>query len=538
MSDVAKILIVDDERFHLNVMADLLSDNYNVLVAKNGPRALEIASTEPVPDLILLDILMPEMDGYEVCRQLKKNTETQHIPVIFLTVKSDVEDETLGFEQGAVDYITKPFSAPIVKARVNTHLILSKALSDLERQNEFLEQRVSERTQEIVLANEKHEKLQLRLQGTQKLESIGLLAGGIAHDFNNILTAVSGFSQMAYYDLQSGEYEKAEKNLEDISASSERAAALIKQLLEFSRGIPSKPQLLQPNGVVLDTIKLLRPILPTMIKLDVALKDDVSNILFDKVQMHQVLMNLCINARDAMNNSGNLAIAVRQVSILEGECSACHQSVSGEFVVLEVKDSGSGINAEQLEHIFTPFFSTKEIGKGSGMGLSVVNDIVHKHHGHILLKTAPDEGATFQVLFSPASDLEALAARSNRQFHGAGKHILLVSDDASVPMLLKELLDVSGYHVTIYNDSLAALVAITDAPSRFDLVITDQDMPEMTGQALAAAVTAAHVSLPFIICLDDHGEGSEEALYSGTDRVLQKPLQSDVLMKMVGSLLP
>jgi len=150
VNSLARILIVDDERFHLNVMADLLGDEYKIIVAKSGERALKIAASETPPDLILLDVLMPEMDGYEVCRQLKANGITQHIPVMFLTVKGDVADETHGLSLGAVDYITKPFSPPIVKARVKTHLALTQALSALEEQNECLEHAVEERTLEVV----------------------------------------------------------------------------------------------------------------------------------------------------------------------------------------------------------------------------------------------------------------------------------------------------------------------------------------------------------------------------------------------------
>ncbi len=532
MNDVARILIVDDERFHLNVISDLLADNYNVLVAKSGCRALEIASSDPIPDLILLDILMPEMNGYDVCQQLKTNKKTEHIPVIFLTVKSDIEDETCGFEHGAVDYITKPFSAPIVKARVKTHLMLSQALNDLEQQNEYLEQRVSERTQEIILANEKHEQLQLRLQCAQRLESIGLLAGGIAHDFNNILTAVSGFSSLIQYELQSGEYEEAEENIKYIKIASMRAEGLVKQLLEFSRGIPNKPQLIQPSEMVAETIKLLRPVLPAMIKLEIALKDKVPEILFDKVQMYQVVMNLCINARDAMNDHGHLSISMKYKHAIKGRCSACHQPISGDFVVLEVKDNGSGMDIEQLKHIFAPFFSTKEEGKGSGMGLSMVNDIVHKHHGHILLETAQGAGSTFQILFPPSYAPEV----PNERFNGAGKHILLVSEDISVTMLLKELLDANGYCVTIYNNSQAALVEITGTNSPFDLVIIDQNMSHMTGQALAASIPA-NINLPLIVCVAEQSNNVVKEGSSGINKILQKPLQNTVLMRSIASLL-
>ncbi len=149
MDEISKILIVDDERFHLNVMVDLLNEDYKIVVAKSGQKALEIAFSEQPPDLILLDVIMPDMDGYEVCQRLKSSELVCHIPVIFLTIKSDVEDETRGFSLGAVDYITKPFSPPIVRARVQTHLMLRRALLELEQQNEKLEKKIQERTKDI-----------------------------------------------------------------------------------------------------------------------------------------------------------------------------------------------------------------------------------------------------------------------------------------------------------------------------------------------------------------------------------------------------
>ncbi|VAW89784.1 hypothetical protein MNBD_GAMMA18-2476 [hydrothermal vent metagenome] len=537
MNEMRRILIVDDERFHLNVMADLLGENHNILIAKNGLRALEVAVASPVPDLILLDILMPEMDGYEVCRRLKNDERTRHIPVIFLTVKSDVEDEAYGFDLGAVDYITKPYSAPIVKARVMTHLALSRALCELEQQNELLEKRVSERTQEIVQAHEIQEKLQLCLQRAHKMESIGLLAGGIAHDFNNILTAVEGFSSIAKYDLQAGEYESAEQNIDDIVTASGRASELVQQLLAFSRGVPSKPQVVQPAGIISEAITLLRPVLPALIRFDVSLDEAVPDILFDKVQMHQVVMNLCINARDAMNGQGHLALSLTRQQKVKGKCSACQNDFEGDFVVLEVTDNGSGLSEEQVKNIFDPFFTTKAEGKGTGMGLSVVNDIVHKHQGHIQLETTLNQGSTFKLLFPLIPVATETPPRAIAYLSGPDKNILLVSDDVGVSMLWKELLDVSGYQVSIRNTGQEALDLIKSPASYIDLVIVDQSMKGMSGEELAAAVVAEELELPVIVCENNGGVEVVGHNSMGVSTILRKPIQSEVLMGEISSLL-
>jgi len=536
MNDIPKILIVDDERFHLNVMIDLLGDDYKVLVAKNGERALELAASEPQPDLILLDVLMPEMDGYEVCRRLKQDEKTRHVPVIFLTVKSDVADETYGFDLGAADYITKPFSPPIVKARVGTQLALGRALWELEQQNERLEQRVRERTQEIVRSQEERERLQLRLQRVQKMESIGLLAGGIVHDFNNILNAVWGFADIALLELKVGNHREAAECIADINIACERATGLVQQLLAFSRGVPGKPQPLQPADSVRTSIKLLRPVMSSLIRLDASLDDAVPAILFDKVQMHQVVMNLCINARDAMNNQGNLSVSIQYLSGVAAECSACHDRISGDFVVLEVKDSGSGISAEQIENIFEPFFSTKKVGKGTGMGLSVVNEIMHKHQGHIVVETEMGKGTVIRLLFPPAREVEMQQAEddaSAMQVVVAEKHILLVDDDISVAMLLKELLESSGYRVTIHNDSLKALAALKAQPKSFDLVIADQSLPDMTGTELAASIVGENIKLPVIVCTEEAFPPPEASLARGVATILSKPLHSGKLVQEI-----
>lgn len=537
MNEMRRILIVDDERFHLNVMADLLGENHNILIAKNGVRALEVAVTSPVPDLILLDVLMPEMDGYEVCRRLKSDERTRHIPVIFLTVKSDVEDEAYGFDLGAVDYITKPYSAPIVKARVMTHLALSRALCELEQQNERLERRVSERTQEIVQAHEIQEKLQLCLQRAHKMESIGLLAGGIAHDFNNILTAVEGFSSIAQLDLQAGEYESAAQNIDDIVMASGRASELVQQLLAFSRGVPSKPQVVQPAAIISEAITLLRPVLPALIRFDVLLDEKVPDILFDKVQMHQVVMNLCINARDAMNGQGQLTLSLAHQPELKGKCSACQEDFEGDFVVLEVTDNGSGLSEEQVKNIFDPFFTTKAEGKGTGMGLSVVNDIVHKHQGHIQLETVLNQGSTFKLLFPLIPVATETPPRAIAYLSGPDKNILLVSDDVGVSMLWKELLDVSGYQVSIRNTGQEALDLIKSAASHIDLVIADQSMKGMSGEELAAAVVAEELELPVIVCENNGGVEVVDHNSAGVSTILRKPIQSEVLMGEISSLL-
>jgi len=544
MDDIAKILVVDDERFHLNVMAGLLGDDYKVVVAKNGKRALEIANTLSQPDLILLDVLMPEMDGYEVCRQLKSNAATRHIPVIFLTVKRDVADETRGFNLGAVDYITKPFSPPIVAARVHTHLALNRALNELTQQNQCLEKRVHERTEEIIRAQEERERLQLQLQQAHKMEAIGQLTSGIAHDFNSILSTITGFADLALLDLESAQYDELPSYLEDICSASERAGELIRQLLALSRGRPGKPQHLNPVATVRETIRLIRPVFPASIKMHMELNETVPAILFDKVQMHQVIMNLCINARDATSDQGSLTVRLAYRQGMTAKCSTCGDEICGDFVELAIADTGTGVSEEPLQNIFDPLFSTKDADTGTGMGLSVIRDIVHNHHGHIAVETQLGEGTTFRLMFPAlqnssvdANPAEPAEHRNPVQQATDEKHILLVGDDVSVSMLLKELLEINGFRITLYNDSTKALEAIKAQPDKFDLLITDQNMPNMTGSVLAETALATRFHMPVILCRQGPPTEPDTTLEHELVTVFTKPLQVDELFSAIHELL-
>ena len=541
MDEPSKILIVDDERLHLNVMIDLLGEEYKLLIAKNGPRALEIAVSEPPPDLILLDVLMPEMNGYEICQQLKANQRTRAIPVIFLTVKRDVADETLGFSLGAVDYITKPFSPPIVKARVHTHLALNKATRELANQNEILEHKVHQRTQQIIATQEQHQRLQIRLQQAQKLETIGLLTGGITHDFNNVLATILGFADLALVNLNNNPNEKLAKYINHILNAGERGKELVQQLLAFSRGMPMKTQPLNLSDIVTDVLDLLKPILPATVELKAELDNYAPQVILNNIQMHQVVMNLCINARDAMQDKGILSVTINFHNNIDAECSACHVPFSGDFVELSVADTGSGIKPELLNKIFEPLFTTKTIGKGTGMGLSVVNDIIHAFNGHILIETDVHNGSCFRILFPPAhADVLHIKEDNTaekpieKQTTPSGNHILLVHDDLSIALFGKELLELNGYRVTVLTDSAKALDAIITHPGEYNMLIANQDMPHIKGEALAAALNEQQNGLPIILCDGNYEHQASLEPYT----VLTKPVQSEQLIRVVQRLLP
>lgn len=256
---------------------------------------------------------------------------------------------------------------------------------------------VTDMSNELIAAKEQ-QVLQQQLQQAQKMESIGQLTGGIAHDFNNILSSVIGFTELSLEHTNNKD-EVLHDYLSEILIAGERAQDVVKQMLTFSRGIAGKLKPLALSQMIKETIKLLRPTIPASLIITTEIDDRIPKINADIVLFHQLLMNLCINARDAMHNIGELTIFVYQQSINGDYCASCFEPIVGDYVVLAIQDSGEGITTEKLSNIFEPFFTTKAVGKGSGMGLSMVHGIIHDHHGHVIVHSEPGKGTRFEIFF-------------------------------------------------------------------------------------------------------------------------------------------
>ncbi len=541
ISNESTILIVDDQPENIDVLSNILRADYKVKAAINGEKALEIIQQKQLPDLILLDIMMPGVDGYEVCRQLKSDSHTCDIPVIFVSALQNVDDRVTAFTAGGVDYITKPVQPEEVRARVQTHIQLKKMQQQLKQSNDDLEEKVKERTLEletaytdlhdshlkivesenkyrslleaapdaVLLVNEQgliemvnheasrlfdysaeellgqsveilvpdtandhvshrlnymsepkisgqkigginrnlklhalrkdgheipvdislspvetndgikvivdvrdnteREQLNAQLQQAQKMESIGHLTGGIAHDFNNMLASILGFTQLSILMNEELQSEKLNEYLQEINKAGERARDLILQMLSFSRRNVDKEHLpVEPEHLIKEVVTMLRPMLPSSIKIICTLDSEAPKIKVDPVKLHQVLTNMCINARDALLGQGQIELKLRLRKFESEICASCHNPVSGEFVEIMIIDNGSGIDDENIKNIFDPFFTTKEVGKGTGMGLSVVHGIMHDHMGHVLIDSVLDKGTTFCLLFPPAKEVERI----------------------------------------------------------------------------------------------------------------------------------
>jgi len=385
-------------------------------------------------------------------------------------------------------------------------------------------------------AEEARGRLEAQLRQAQKMEAIGQLTGGIAHDFNNILQSVLGNLTLAEERIEELGDAKLARYLERAQLSAQRGRELIQQMLTFSRGRRGEPRLMALAPLVAEATKLLRPSLPATIEVSMELSDEAPPVKVDPVQAEQVLLNLCINARDAMSGHGTIGLAVRQALASPQLCTACRQRFAGHFVELAVRDSGPGIEAAVLDRMFEPFFSTKEVGKGSGMGLSMVHGIVHEHGGHIIVETEPGKGALFRVLLPAgagrAAD-EAKPAPRKVKPKLAGS-VLVVDDEDMILEFMGDLLSGWGLEVTLKSSGLEAKHAFAAEPQRYDLVLTDQTMPRVTGLELARQIRAIRPDTP-VILYTGYGEhiAEHELAAAGVRALARKPVEPAELFTLL-----
>jgi CheY-like chemotaxis protein len=343
---------------------------------------------------------------------------------------------------------------------------------------------------------------------TYRLEALGRLAGGIAHDFNNILGAISGFVELAVSRLGSVEPETILGYLKKSQESSERAKQLIKQLLVFSLGPEiqsSSPQ--DFVKVVADSMEMIRSMLPSSITFKIHLPDRPLQVVCDPVQIEQLLLNLCINARDAMDNKGQIEVTLEPYRAEGVRCVICPDRVEGDWISLSVRDSGRGILELDKERVFEPFFTSKDREKGTGLGLSVVHGIVSGYKGHILVDSKPDIGTCFRILlppYLPVSKSDESEPEPPVQLEDlpstAGMKILVVDDEASMRQLFYEYLVSEGYEVCLAENGKAALEQLREIDFAMDLILTDQTMPHMTGLELVQTLRDQGCDLPVVLC--------------------------------------
>ncbi|MFZ5763523.1 MAG: response regulator [Thermodesulfobacteriota bacterium] len=375
-------------------------------------------------------------------------------------------------------------------------------------------------------AAENNERLEAQLRQAQKMEAIGTLAGGIAHDFNNILTAIIGYAELLRYDLVPGS--EASAKLEEIAKASNRARELVRHILTFSRNKASHREPLQVEPLVKEAVKLLRATIPTTIDIRQHLAPDCPMVLADPTQLHQVVVNLCTNAAQAMEHQGNgtIDLSLTCEEIRDNERAGRLGIESGRYLCLAVRDNGPGIAPEVMEHIFEPYFTTKEFGKGTGMGLAVVHGIVRGCGGGVEVQSEPGQGAVFRLYF-PAVEaaVEPPAANKEEPAPGGSERLLFVDDEEMLVRLARSLFTGLGYRVTAMTSSLEALTLFRQNPAAFDCIVTDQTMPALSGLAFAREALAIRPDIPVVLCTGYSAVVDEDkAKDAGIRAFVQKPL--------------
>ncbi|MCY1274983.1 Adaptive-response sensory-kinase SasA [compost metagenome] len=393
---------------------------------------------------------------------------------------------------------------------------------------------------ELKQAEAQRAELAQQLRRSQRMEAIGHLAGGIAHDFNNLLTGMLGYTVMAQELAEQLSDERLGHYLTRVQRSAEKARDLIQQMLTFSRGSRGRPQPVVLTERVGAFIKLVESSLPASVEIETHLAAELPPVLADPLQLEQVLMNLCINARDAMTGSGRLRVTLEARQAGQGLCASCLQAFGGQYVVLSVSDSGPGIAAPVREHMFEPFFTTKSGGQGSGMGLSMVHGIVHEYSGHIQVDSHPGVGSTFRI-FLPAmaadtprqaeADAPGQPLQQPRQLAG---RVAVVDDEAAVAEFMEDRLGAWGLQVRCFVDAELACGVLCADPFAWDYVILDQSMPRLSGLQLARRLLAVRADLPIVLYSGFSDQLSEAQVQAeGVRALLAKPLDLERLHRLL-----
>jgi len=381
-------------------------------------------------------------------------------------------------------------------------------------------------------------KIEDQLRQSSKMESIGTIAGGIAHDFNNLLFMIVGNAELALEDIP--EWNQTYANLEEIKTASLRASDIVKQLLNFSRKTDQKFIPIGAVTVIKDTLKFLRAAIPTTVEIQRHLPDTDITVMADPIQINQLLMNLCTNASQAMEKTGGtLEITVENEVLTEDSVNNYPDLTTGEHVKITVSDTGPGIDPETIDRIFDPYFTTKDVGKGSGMGLAVVHGIVNSHNGAITVDSELGKGATFTVLFPVVSDEPVMEAKpSSDKIPRGNETILFVDDEESITIMIRQMLERLGYQVETQLNPEEALELFKSKPQDIDLVITDMTMPQMTGVSLSKKLKTVRSDIPVIICTGHSSLIDEDkAKELGIDAFAIKPIVKKDIAKAIRKVL-
>ena len=380
--------------------------------------------------------------------------------------------------------------------------------------------------------------LEAQLRQAKKMETIGTLAGGISHDFKNILTPILGFTDLVMQTLP--ETHEVQEDLQKILTAARRANELVNQILTFSRQTEAEKRPINLNQIIEESIPLLRATIPTTIDIDLDISSNSSFILADETQIQQVIMNLCTNAYHAMEElGGSMSVKLSEKEFYESQTLGSTTIEPGKYVVLKVADSGKGISKENIDRIFDPFFTSKKVGKGTGLGLSVVHGVITKQRGVIHVESEIDFGTTFTIYlpyYDKGDEHVSAPVRVSNSIRGEEK-ILVVDDEEINAFVLKRMLSNLGYKITFTADSEEAAQMIKTNPKQFDLIITDQTMPRLTGLELASIANEVRANFPVIIITGSMELIHQKEKYTQVRDILVKPFEINDINRAIRKIL-
>jgi signal transduction histidine kinase len=473
-----RILYIERSEADIDLTAAYLAEHAPHLqldIVRSASEGLELLQRTPV-DLVLIDLRMPGMDTLDFLRQLRRRN--QSVPVVVVTGRGDETTAVAALKLGAYDYICKREGYLTQVPYAIDNAIDRFHLTQLNRR---LQAELAERER----GEAERARLSEQLQQAQKIESLGRLAGGVAHDFNNLLTVITGHTDLMLETLAPDA--PLRQRVENISAATRRASDLTRQLLAFSRRQVLQPRVMDLNESIRESMNMLSRLLSEPVELVTILDPHLGHVKADPSQLNQLLVNLAVNARDAMPRGGRLTIETHNVSIDEQEAQRHTSFRPGSYVTLAVCDTGIGIDDDVLPHIFEPFFTTKEHGKGTGLGLSTVYGIVQQSSGWIWVHSEVGRGTTFKIYLPRVEGaVTAVGAPAALDNPRGDETVLVVEDEQEVRSLMSHVLGTHGYDVIEAAEGRSAVEACEAAARPISLLISDVVMPGMSGPTLAA----------------------------------------------------